>query len=290
MSPSMEVAVVQGNIDQNMKWNPAYQEHTVDTYIRLTKQALNEKTELVIWPESAMPFYFSATEPFLTAKVLATARENHIFLLTGSMAFERAKEGPQFYNSAFLIAQNGKIAGKYDKAHLVPWGEYVPLKKYMPFVGSLVEQVSDFTPGHKGQAIHANGANLGVLICYEIIFPSLARHQALKGANLLVTITNDAWFGRSSAPYQHFSTAVFRAVENRRSVARAANTGISGFVAPTGQIMETTDLFVEDARTASVPIMGGTSVYTQYGDLFAFICMGLVLILFFIGPKNNSLT
>ncbi|MBI9074501.1 MAG: apolipoprotein N-acyltransferase [Desulfatibacillum sp.] len=285
-SPSLEVVIVQGNIDQNLKWNPAYQEHTVNTYVRLTKGALTKNTELVVWPESAMPFYFSATEPFLTARVLTAARENHTFLLTGSMSFERTDGDPLFYNSAFLIGQNGKILGKYDKAHLVPWGEYVPLKKYMPFINNLVEQVSDFSAGREGQAISANGARLGVLICYEIIFPALARHQVLEGANLLVTITNDAWFGRSSAPYQHFSTAVFRAVENHRSVARAANSGISGFVDPTGKILEPTELFEEAARNAVLPILNQTTIYTRYGDVFCFICMGLALMLLIFARKN----
>ncbi|WP_028313297.1 apolipoprotein N-acyltransferase [Desulfatibacillum aliphaticivorans] len=284
---AIEVAVIQGNIDQNIKWNPAYQEHTVDTYVRLTKSAVSPKTELAIWPESAMPFYFSATEPFLTARVLNEAREDNLYLLTGSMSFERTEKDPIFYNSAFLIGQNGKVLGKYDKAHLVPWGEYVPLKKYMPFINNLVEQVSDFSPGRKGEALPANGVNLGVLICYEIIFPSLARHQVLDGANLLVTITNDAWFGRSSAPYQHFSTAVFRAVENRRAVARAANTGVSGFIDPTGKILAATNLFVEDTRTTSLPLLKTGTLYTELGDLFAFICMGLVIILMFAGPKTK---
>ena len=165
-----------------------------------------------------------------------------------------------------------------DKAHLVPFGEYVPLKKWLPFLGKLVEQVGDFSAGEKGANLQWGEHRIGMLICYELIFPYLAREATRNGADFLVNITNDAWYGRTSAPYQHFSMAVFRAVENRRALARAANTGISGFVDPTGKIIAASPIFEEAALTAKIPLMRVSSLYTRFGDWFSLICVVLLLV------------
>jgi apolipoprotein N-acyltransferase len=150
----------------------------------------------------------------------------------GSPAVKFEKETVKHYNSVFLVGPDGNLYGKYDKAHLVPFGEYVPFKKWLPFLGKMVESVGDFHSGKKGQTIQWGKHVIGSQICYEIIFPNLARAMTQNKAELLINVTNDAWYGRSSAPYQHFSMAKFRAVENRRSLIRAANTGISGFIDP----------------------------------------------------------
>ena len=165
------------------------------------------------------------------------------------------------------------MLGKYDKVHLVPYGEYVPLKRFFPFLGKLVEAVGDFRPGKEGQVLSLNGEKVGILICFEIIFPELSRLMVKNGAQLLVNITNDAWFGTSSAPYQHLSMGVLRAVENHRAVARAANTGISAFVDPVGRILDKTPLFEEAVRIRSLPVMDQETFYTHYGDLFAIGCV-----------------
>ncbi len=286
---TLEVAVIQGNIDQTIKWNPAYQADTVDIYSTLTESAATDETDLVVWPESSMPFYFlTPGSTYLSAQVLKTARLAKAFLLVGSMSYDRGQESTIFYNSAYLVDPEGVSQGKYDKVHLVPWGEYIPLKKWLSFLGKIVEQVSDFSSGETGKSLAANGKNIGVLICYEIIFPKLAREQALKGANLLVTITNDAWFGNSSAPRQHFSMAVFRAVENKRAVARAANTGISGFIGPTGRILGVTPLFKRTSLAADLPLMEITTFYTRRGDLFAGACLAIAFAALLFGFKNKE--
>ena len=157
----------------------------------------------------------------------------------------------------------------------MPFGEYVPFKKWLPFLGKLVEQVGDFTAGEKGSNLDWGEHRIGMLICYELIFPYLSRENTRNGANLLVNITNDAWYGRTSAPYQHFSMAVFRAVENRRALARSANTGISGFVDPTGKIIAASPIFEEATLTAQIPLMNVSTLYTRFGDWFSLMCVVL---------------
>jgi len=206
-------------------------------------------------------------------------RQSATDYLIGSPSFLRTDGGVQYYNSAYLIIPEKKTMGKYDKTHLVPFGEYVPFKKWLPFLGKIVAQVGDFSAGKVGQTLPWRREQLGVQICYEIIFPGLSRAMAKNGASVLVNITNDAWFGKTSGPYQHFSMTVFRAVENRRSLTRSANTGISGFIDPAGRILASTDLLQDAVATQTVPMLKERSVYTQIGDLFARVCLAVVLVI-----------
>jgi apolipoprotein N-acyltransferase len=178
-----------------------------------------------------------------------------------------------YYNSAFLVASDGRIGPRYDKSHLVPFGEYVPLRRWLPFVGKLVAQVGDFVAGPPGQVLEWGTHRLAPLICYEAIFPALTRAAVQNGADLLLNLTNDAWYGRTSAPYQHLSLCVFRAVESRRSFIRAANTGISGFIDPTGRIEVPTGLFVDAVASHNVTPLSIKSIYTRIGDAFAYLCL-----------------
>jgi apolipoprotein N-acyltransferase len=175
------------------------------------------------------------------------------------------------YNSAFLLSPSQKVAGKYDKIHLVPYGEYIPLKRFFPFINKMVAGIGDFSSGDSISLLGLPEASFGVLICYEIIFPDLTRRFVKQGAQFLVNITNDAWFGKTSAPHQHLSMAVVRAIENRRYIARAANTGISAFIDPTGEIKSATGLFTESFLTGTIGIMDMKTFYTTYGDVFALI-------------------
>ncbi len=268
------IAVIQGNIDQAVKWNRAYQASTVDKYLGLSRSASAGHPALMVWPETATPFYFRHNVE-LTRRVMAGIREVGVDFLIGSNSVDTRSERYTYYNSAYLVSSNGTVAGRYDKVHLVPFGEYVPFKKWLPFIGKMVEHVGDFRPGRQGETLSWNNEKVGVQICYEIIFPSLSRKAVLNGASILINITNDAWYGRSSAPFQHFSMAVFRAVENKRSVVRAANTGISGFIDPTGRIIAATKLYEDDQMTRVVPMIKETTVYTRIGDAFAIACLGL---------------
>lgn len=278
MAPKTRVAIVQGNISQDVKWKSAYKKSHTQKYIDLSLSAMSDRADLVVWPETAVPFYFQHDRA-LTDQVVRGIRQSGAHFLIGSPSFIRRGNDVDYYNSAFFIHPKGEVAGKYDKVHLVPYGEYVPLKQWLPFVGKIVEQVGDFKTGRMGEVLISEGHRLGVLICYEGIFPNLSAAMARNGARLLVNITNDAWYGATSAPYQHFSMAVFRAVENRRALIRSANTGISGFIDPTGRITATTRLFEDAVMTREVPQLDLQTVYSRYGDWFARLCLGLTLIL-----------
>jgi apolipoprotein N-acyltransferase len=283
LSDSVNLAIVQGNIDQTIKWDPSFQKETTKKYIDLSLSIPGDKPDLVVWPETATPFYFLLNTG-LSEMVLKGIQGTGTTFLIGSPSFIRKEKKVEYYNSAYLIDPSGKVNGKYDKAHLVPFGEYVPFKKWLPFLGKIVEQVGDFRPGKKGDTLHWKNTKLGIQICFEIIFPQLSRIMVKNDAGLLVNITNDAWFGTTSAPYQHFSMAVFRAVENRRALIRSANTGISGFVDPAGRIIATTPLFRDATLTRSVPIMKTKTFYTRFGDLFAMVCLAATLLSVFMTP------
>ncbi|BBO92290.1 apolipoprotein N-acyltransferase [Desulfosarcina ovata] len=275
VAPSTRVAVIQGNIDQAVKWDPAFQIRTTKKYLDLTRSAVARQPDLVVWPETATPFYFKAS-PKLTGMVTDAVRQSGVPLLVGSPSVQRGTAGrPEYYNSAYLVAPDGSVAGRYDKVHLVPFGEYVPLKGLLSFVGKMVAQVGDFSAGEKGRTLAwgPDHPKIGVQICFEIIFPGLCRSLVKNNAGLLVNLTNDAWFGRSSATYQHFSMAALRAVENRRSLVRAANTGISGVVDPVGRVVRRTDLFADAVIVDDVLVLSEKSFYTRMGDLLPLVCL-----------------
>lgn len=269
---TLRVAAIQGNIPQEIKWDRAHRKTTIESYLSLTQKAAQKGAQLAVWPETATPFHFFHHKTY-TSMVTDGVRKSGIPLLTGSPYVEQDQGDYRFFNSAFLLLPDGTAAGRYDKVHLVPYGEYVPLQKWMPFIKKLVQQVGDFNTGKMGQVLEADGFDLGVLICYEIIFPELSRSAANSGAAILANLTNDAWYGRTSAPYQHFSMAVFRAVENRRALVRAANTGISGFIDPVGRNSGTTSLFEKTTTIQELPLMDGRTLYMKWGDAFPLGCL-----------------
>jgi apolipoprotein N-acyltransferase len=276
-APKMRVAVIQGNIEQSQKWDPAFQIATIEKYIRLTLSTRPQAPDLIVWPESAAPFYFLAEVP-PTRMVMQGIKAAGAHFLIGAPSFELRGKQADYFNSAYLVGPGGEVLGKYDKAHLVPYGEYTPFKEYLPFLGKIVEHVGDFKPGLKGQTLEMQGRKLGIQICYEIIFPGLARAMVQNGARLLITITNDAWYGTTAGPYQHFSLAVLRAVENRRSLARAANTGISGFVDPAGRVLAPTPLMEEETVVRELPLLDTATVYNRFGDVLGTACLGISLV------------
>lgn len=280
---SIPVGVVQGNIDQSMKWSQNMQQTTVDTYLGLTKSLSTDglTANLVVWPETALPFY-PVTNPYIT-KIAGELRQENVKLLTGAPMYEIVDPETRkirFYNSALLFDDSGNIEQRYDKSHLVPFGEYVPLKKYLPFIAPLVETVGDFTPGSIEVPIEVEDAQIGVLICFESVFPELSRKWVDQGANVLVNLTNDAWYGKSSAPHHSLAMAVMRAVENRRSLVRSANTGISAFISPSGVISAQSPLFEKWAMASNVVLLTGRTQWVQWGFFFGPFC-GLVLLIVF---------
>jgi apolipoprotein N-acyltransferase len=277
-APRLQVALIQGNIDQNMKWDSLYQSQTVNIYSSLSRQSIPSGNGLIVWPETAAPFYFQRPGPLQEA-VVDVAKTSGSAILFGSPSYEEEKGNISYMNSAFLLKPDGTVSGRYDKVHLVPYGEYVPLRRFFPFIGKLVVGVGDFKPGRGFYPLTIDGHRLGVLICYEGILPEAARDYKREKAEILVNITNDAWFGRTSAPYQHLSMTVFRAVENRLYLVRAANTGISAIIDPKGEILSRTGLFERTILKGDVKIIDEKTYYTAYGDAFIYLCAIALFIL-----------
>jgi apolipoprotein N-acyltransferase len=272
---TIKVSVVQGNIPQDKKWNYKFQRDVIDTYKNLTSDISSSNPDLIVWPETAVPFIYGESKIY-SDEINEFQKTYDSYLLFGAMV---SKGNSRLANSAVLLTPKGSISALYDKMHLVPFGEYVPLRKFIPFIDKLTAVPGDFAVGREPVVMETPFAKIGNLICYEIIFPGLVRQFAANGANLLVTITNDAWFGSTSAPYQHFSKAVFRAIENRVPVARAANTGISGFIDSRGEILAASDIFVETAMTQELPIGHEKTIYTKFGDIFAYLCIIITILL-----------
>lgn len=271
----ISLGIVQGNIDQSLKWSEELQQATVENYTLLTESLFSSgRPALVIWPETALPFYPPSNAQMQPLQQMVVKRD--FALLSGAPWYEiiNLKEKKvTFFNSAFLLEASGDYGDRYSKTHLVPFGEYVPFKKFLPFIAPLVESVGDFTPGVIEHTIDWQTAKTGILICFESVFPDLSRQWVLAGANVLVNLTNDAWYGRSSAPQQSLAMTVLRAVETRRSVARSANTGISAFISPTGDIVQHSDLFVPWAAVDEVVLIEEQTVWVRIGYLFGPICL-----------------
>jgi apolipoprotein N-acyltransferase len=287
----INTAIIQGNINQAVKWDESFQEKTIIKYTELTKSSFKTSPEIIIWPETAVPLFFQDESP-LTQRLFDIATEGNAHLIFGSPAYKRDADGILYFNTAWYISAQGEIEGQYNKNHLVPFGEYVPFKDFLPFVHRLVPSAGDFSKGTSIDPVKLNNISSGILICYEAIFPDLARQQVMKGAAILINITNDAWFGYSSAPYQHFFISVFRAIENRRPLIRSANTGISAIVEPTGNVTAQGDIFTEEVITGRISIdYKNITFYSQHGDIFALsitiICLSVILIQYGIKPKRK---
>jgi apolipoprotein N-acyltransferase len=252
----LRVGLVQGGVEQELKWDPAYRDIILARHLSLTRQVIGRGVGLVIWPESSTPFFFDAEVQY-AEPVRRLAAESRTPFLIGTDEFERGVDGApnRIYNTALLVGPDGESRQAYRKIRLVPFGEFVPLKNLLFFVGPLVEAVSDFSAGTEPVVFDADGRRFSVAICYESVYPDLAQAFVDGGSQLLVTITNDAWFGRSSAAYQHFDLGALRAIEQGRYVVRAANTGISGVVDPYGRALARTPLFEQTVTAVDVRLL-----------------------------------
>jgi apolipoprotein N-acyltransferase len=268
------VGVVQGNIDQSLKWDPAFQQDTLKRYRELSKQATahNPAPELLVWPETAVPFFYRI-EDKLTAQLAEMVKETGTPLLFGSPGIAIVEGEPRLQNRAYLVNGSATLEGIYAKQHLVPFGEYVPLQKVLFFIHRLVEAAGDFVPGDDPSPLLLGRQPFGVLICYEDIFPELARAAVERGATSLINITNDAWYGTSSAPYQHLELARWRAIEFRVPLIRAANTGISAIFDATGKPCGVIPLNQPGYLVCSVHPFRILTFYAKWGDLFAWLCL-----------------
>jgi apolipoprotein N-acyltransferase len=274
------MSIVQGNIEQDKKWEPAFQNEVMDIYFNLSRNVTNLSPDIIVWPETSVPFYFR-NDVENTRKMTFFQKGLSSHLLFGSVLIKSQEDDRTLLtNSAVLLDKQGKSIYRYDKIHLVPFGEYVPLRKFLFFMDKLVSGIGDYVSGDEYTVAETDYGRFATLICYEIVFPGLVRKFYSNGGDFIITITNDAWFGNTAGPYQHFTMAVFRAIENRKPVIRSANTGISGFIDSNGQVISSTSLFKRVSLTEKIKSDGTLTFYTKYGDLFSYLCFVITIILF----------
>jgi apolipoprotein N-acyltransferase len=280
--------LVQQNIPvlQGGDWTKEYFEGTLRDLSRISLSApganssgpdqppaSSEHPDLIVWPESPAPFY--STDPMFREAVSNIARQAQTWMLVGSLGIRNAGETPErateLYNSGSLVNPAGEWGERYNKMHLVPFGEYVPFKRVFGFAGGLTKEVGDFSPGTSRAALQA-GSKLGVFICYESIFPDEIRQLAANGAQVFVNLSNDGWYGDSGAYAQHLKQARMRAVENDRWLLRDTNTGVTAAIDPYGRVVSSMPRKVRDAMDAHYALTNVTTFYTRHGDWFAYLC------------------
>ena len=269
------VGLVQGDIRQDQKWHPGRAAEILRTHLAMTREAAARGAELVLWPESSTPFMFEEDAVGADA-VRSVVRDLRVPLLFGSDQIERGRV-PRLFNSAFMLDEHGATRAVYRKMHLVPFGEYIPLKSWLFFVSPLVESLAEFAPGTATVLLPVGSHRISTSICYEVVYPELVRDAVDQGSELLTTITNDAWYGDSSAPYQHFAMASMRAIDLGRYLVRAANTGISGIVDPYGRVVVASGIFERTAVVGEARYLSARTVYATFGDAVAWAAVALTV-------------
>jgi len=275
VQPDHVATLVQANVPilEGSDWTKEYFDSTLHDLSQASLTAPdNEHPTLIVWPESPAPFYTS--DPVFRGAISALARQANAWMLVGSIGIQNATPGSasKYYNSGAFVSPQGEWVSRYDKIHLVPFGEYVPFKRIFAFAGGLTKEVGDFTPGDSRVPLEAGNAKLGVFICYESIFPDEIRQFAANGAQVLVNISNDGWYGDSGAYAQHLKQARMRAVENARWLLRDTNTGVTAFIDPLGRVVDTGPRKIRTAVTASYALSDATTFYTRHGDWFCYLC------------------
>ena len=272
----IRVGVIQPNVLEEERETAGKAPEILARDLSLTREVLSNNVALVVWPESGLSPYAIEEHPDAAQAIRHIAQEARVPILVGSDQYEwRTSEGKRevarSFNAAFMIRADGTTGAVYRKIHLVPWGEYVPLKDWLTFVGPLVQAIGrGFDAGDTMTLLPFGNHPISTSICYEIIYPDLVRRFVLQGSELLTTITNDSWFGATSAPYQHFEQAAMRAIEEGRYLVRSANTGVSGIVDPYGHVLARTDIFHPAVVVGDVRLLRATTIYTRIGDVFAY--------------------
>jgi len=274
---SLNVGLVQASIEQEHKWDEKFQKNTLHTYIKLSHFV--RRPDLIVWPETCMPFYFQEVNS-LSNQLKQFVRLTQVNLLFGAPGYKFvSKDHYLLFNRAYLLNAQGQVLGFYEKEKLVPFGEYIPFSFLKPLFGFFSAGVGEFTPGKVVSPLYLNkNLALGVLICYEAIFPALAEKRVKQGGNILINISNDAWFGQTSAPYQHLYLAVLRAIEQQRYLVRATNSGISVIIDPRGNIMVSLGIFKRGHIQARVKAIASKSFFNRYFIFFYTFPFGLILI------------
>ncbi|MFH1259346.1 MAG: apolipoprotein N-acyltransferase [Elusimicrobiota bacterium] len=287
-SAILKVALLQGNIDQYKKWSKTYEKDILRTYEKLAALASRYQPVLIIWPETALPGDLAA-DAGMYNWVRQLAQNSGTSHLIGSIHQKQRR----YFNSAFLVNSRGEIVGEYDKIHLVPFGEYVPFSALLSRCIKVLNELGGFQSEKKYQTLASPAGNLAVNICFEAIFPNLVRKLVKAEGEIIVNLTNDAWFLSTAAPYQHFIMNIFRAVENRRPLLRCDNTGISGYIDPLGRIKNQTKIFQTTVEMVdlTLPVKKPKTFYTRFGNVFAQTCLLVLLTVitgYFLRKKSKE--
>ncbi|HSY48297.1 MAG TPA: apolipoprotein N-acyltransferase [Thermoanaerobaculia bacterium] len=271
-TPMARAALLQPNISQEMRWDNDNLVLIFRRMMAMTEEAMSHGVQVVIWPESTVPLSYATTD-FYRQSIESISRARNTDVILGSVA-EDPTQPNKYWNAAFLVS-NGRTIGHYDKIRLVPFGEYVPLREMLFFAHALVHAVGQFEFGTKDTPLEGR-YRYGPAICYEVVFPQIPRTQVVHGANVLVTITNDAWYDGTSAPRQHLNQARLRAVETDRYLLRAGTTGISAVVDPAGQIVKQIPMGQQGIIYAEFQPRTSITPYVRFGDWFAWVAIVLV--------------
>jgi len=270
--------LVQQNIPVSADWTPSYLQQTLQDLTNLTETSAATsslpKPDLIVWPESPAPFF--TNDPRFRDVMSKMARDTKTWVVTGSIGTSSAAgEGGQtspLFNSAALISPSGEWTARYDKAHLVPFGEYLPFPSLFSFAGGLTKSVGEFQHGTSRHPLDAGDERLGVFICYESIFPDEVRQFADQGAQVFVNISNDGWYGDSGAYAQHLNQTRMRAIENNRWLLSATDTGVTAAIDPWGRVVARIPRKQRTTLIAPYALTSDTTFYTRHGDWFAYAC------------------
>jgi apolipoprotein N-acyltransferase len=271
---TIDVALIQGNVEQSKKWESDYLKESLGTYMGLTG-GLKGVPDLIVWPETAITVSMNENKS-LEDTIRNFAKSTKTYFLSGV----QETEGGKYYNSVIFISPEGEVLGKYNKIHLVPFGEATPFvfKWIFPFLKKVIPG-EDFTPGTEYKVFELShpfqpgACKFSCCVCFESIFPREIRRFTKNGAQFIINVTNDAWFGSAGASYQHFLINTFRAVENRIEIAQCANSGISGYINMAGQPRCRTSAFTRNVVSSDVKLRTGETFYTRFGDVFSWVCL-----------------
>jgi apolipoprotein N-acyltransferase len=284
-APRFRAAMLQGNISFDDP-GPVLRDKFLNGYIRMADHLKPFSTDLLVLPESPSPVFFESDADYRKL-VEHLAERFPLGMVFNNISSREAGGEQRYFNSAYFLDRNGTLTGVYDKIHLVPFGEYIPLGRLFSFVEVISKDVGGFDPGMEYRVVRIGNRPANAVICFEAVFPDFVRRFVRQGSELIINLTNDGWYGNSAAPYQHLAIARFRAVENRRYMLRATNSGISAFIEPSGRIEASTGLFREAVCAGRFNFIASTTLYTRYGDVFVFLCAiiscGLVLA---AGPRG----
>ena len=274
-------------------WTPRYFDETLASLVQLSVKASPRAADgnpgLIIWPESPAPFFIP--DPRLQKWLIALAQDTNSYLIVGSVdQVNDAKGEPHLFNSALVMGPRGNVVGRYDKIHLVPFGEYVPLQDFLFFAKKLTREVGDYGRGTQRKVFDMNGVRAGIFICYESVFPDEVREFSANGAQVLVNISNDQWYGETGAPWQHLQMSRLRAIENNRWVLLATNNGTTSSIDPLGRVAAQVQRNVRTTLTAPYALESESTFYSRYGDVFAWACVVISLLAVFVRWRYRART